>query len=205
MHFPRVFHWASAGFAVLLLSIQVQAQAYRLSSNQLAIDRRSHWVNWEIAGGLVEISPDGRVTPRFIQKNTNAALDAEQFENSTGPGGLEVGSNPSEARNLIDGDLDTSWGPDPDSPLENWRFTLHLGRIVVAAKIVLRFAAEDVGDPFLQFKVLTLAPGTQGGLGSALRPGGNEYPELLGNRPDRQIQQAAKSLRIRRRAYPIHG
>ena len=162
MHFPRVFHWASAGFAVLLLSIQVQAQAYRLSGNQLAIDRRSHWVNWEIAGGLVEISPDGRVIPRFIQKNTNAALDAEQFENSTGPGGLEVGSNPSEARNLIDGDLDTSWGPDPDSPLENWRFTLHLGRIVVASKIVLRFAAEDVGDPFLQFKVLVWRQGPKG-------------------------------------------
>ena len=78
------------------------------------------------------------------------------------PGGLEVGSNPSEARNLIDGDLDTSWGPDPDSPLENWRFTLHLGRIVVASKIVLRFAAEDVGDPFLQFKVLVWRQGPKG-------------------------------------------
>ena len=204
MHFPRVFHWASAGFAVLLLSIQIQAQAYRLSGNQLAIDRRSHWVNWEIAGGLVEISPDGRVAPRFIQKNTNAALDAEQFENSTGPGGLEVGSNPLEARNLIDGDLDTSWGPDPDSPLENWALHPAPGPDCRRLENRLALCRRRRGGSLSPVQGSDLAPGTQGGLGSALRPGGNEYPELLGNRPDRQIQQAAKSLRIRRRAHPIH-
>ena len=160
MHYLRVFHRVGAALAVLLLfSVQVYSQAYRLTSNRLVVDRRSQWEEWQVAGGIVEISPDGRVAPRFIHKNTNAALDAEQFANSTGPGGIEVGSNPSEARNLIDGDMDTSWGPDPDSPLQDWRITLHLGRIVIGSKIVLRFAAEDVGDPFLQFKVLAWRQG----------------------------------------------
>ena len=159
MHCLRFFHWAGAALGVLLFSVQVHAQAYRLSGSQLVVDRRSHWINWKVAGGLVEISPEGRVAPRFIRKNANAALNAEQFENSTGPGGLEAGSNPAEVHHLIDGDMETSWGPDPDSPLGNWRFTLHLGRIVIASKIVLRFAAEDVGDPFLQFKVLAWRQG----------------------------------------------
>ncbi len=160
MHQLRILHWAGAALVLLLCSpVQAQEQAYRLRGNQLVVDQRSHWMAWKVAGGIAEITPDSRVAPRFTRKNINAALNAERFANSTSTGGIEAGSNPLQARNLIDADGRTFWGPDPDSPLKDWRFTLHLGRIVIASKIVLRFVAEDLGDPFLQFKVLAWRQG----------------------------------------------
>ena len=139
--------------SLLLSSLPLQGQqAYRINGNQLVVDRRAQWEAWEVAGGLVEISSQG-VTPKFIRKNINAALDAEQFS-ASGPGGIQAGSNQGSARNLIDGDTGTFWSPDLDRPPEEWWVKMDLGRTVVASKVVLRFAAEGEGDPFLQFKVM---------------------------------------------------
>ena len=108
--------------------------------------------------------------PRFIQKNTNAVLDAEQFENSTGPGGLEVGSNPSEARNLIDGDLDTSWGPDPDSPLEKLAFHPALGPDCRRLENRLALCRRRRGGSFSPVQGSGLAPGDPRGPGIGPTP-----------------------------------
>lgn len=132
----------------------------RSNGNQIVVDNSAHWQQWAVAGGTVEITPDGSVGPRFIRKNVNAALNAVDFatdlEGSAfddGPGGAKAGSNDGEASLLIDG-TDASWGPDPDSPLSDWWAEINLGRVVVVNRIVVRFADEEVGDPFLQFKVL---------------------------------------------------
>ena len=128
-------------------------QGHVVMSDEIRIDSRSHWQAWDVAGGTVEISLDGSIRPLFIRKNINAALDATEFSTEDSQGGTAAGSNPGAGRFLIDGDMSTTWGPDTDDPLSDWWVELRLGRIVVVQKIVLRFAQEGDGDPFLQFKV----------------------------------------------------
>jgi hypothetical protein len=133
-------------------------QGYSTAGDQIRIDQRSHWEAWAGAAGVLNISPDGAVRPNFKRKNINAALNATNFS-LAGEGGVVALSNQAEAGNLIDGDMSTTWGPDPDSPLGDWAVTINLGRIVVVQKIVVRFAEQSVGDPFLQFKVLVWRQG----------------------------------------------
>ena len=144
---------------VLLSAWQLAAQqGYRISGNEIQVNTRSHWEQWGGAAAVIDVSPTGEVRPNFIRKNINAALDAHRFALAD-QGGVVTFSNEAEAANLIDGDLTTTWGPDPDSPLEEWSVAVNLGRVVVANKIVVRFAEEDVGDPFLHFKVLVWRQG----------------------------------------------
>ena len=161
----QVFHPVSiAAVLAVLASFQGQPSAqlgYSIQGNEIVVDRSSHWEQWAVAGGTAEITADGSVGPRFLRKGINAALDAAEFDNEAqgaafddGPGGVRAGSNESEAQFLIDGDPATTWGPDTDSPLTEWWAEVNLGRIVVASRIVVRFAEEGQGDPFLQFKVL---------------------------------------------------
>lgn len=133
-------------------------QGYRVDGSRIEIDRRSHWQVWEGADGVVSITPEGAIRPVFVHKHVNAALDAGDFA-LAGEGGVVALSNEAQATNLIDGDMSTTWGPDPDSPIGDWAVTINLGRIVVAQKIVVRFADESQGDPFLQFKVLVWRQG----------------------------------------------
>ena len=51
--------------------------------------------------------------------------------------------------------MSTYWEPDPASPLRQWWFEVDLGRLVAATHIRLKFVGEELGDPFLQFVVLT--------------------------------------------------
>ena len=140
-----------------LLIFPLQAwsqQGHAIRGNQVLINRAAHWQAWKGASSLLDISTsDNTVRPSFIRKEVNAAQNAPQFS-TTGEGGVIAGSGTNTAINLIDGDLQTMWGPNPESPLEDWWAELNLGRIVVVQKIVVRFAQEGEGDPFLQFKVL---------------------------------------------------
>lgn len=141
----------------ILLAFPLQAwsqQGHAIRGNQVLIDRAAHWQVWKGASSLLDISTaDNTVRPSFIRKEVNAAQDAPQFS-ATGEGGVIAGSGTNTATNLIDGDLQTMWGPNPESPLEDWWTEVNLGRIVVVKKIVIHFAQEGEGDPFLQFKVL---------------------------------------------------
>ena len=140
-----------------LLIFPLQAwsqQGHAIRGNQVLIDRAIHWQAWRGASSLLDISTaDNTVRPLYIRKEVNAAQNATQFS-TTGEGGVIAGSGTNTANNLIDGDLQTMWGPNPESPLEDWWVEVNLGRIVVVQKIVIRFAQEGEGDPFLQFKVL---------------------------------------------------
>lgn len=153
--FHRVLFWAGA---LLVPAVTLAQQGHTVSSSRIHVSSRSHWQAWEGANGVVQITPQGGVRPVFVRTEVNAALDAQAFS-LAGEGGVVALSNESSATNLIDGDMSTTWGPDPDSPLSDWAVTINLGRIVVAQKIVLRFADEEEGDPFLQFKVLVWRQG----------------------------------------------
>jgi len=133
--------------------LYAQAPGYTIVDNQIRVDTRQHWQSWTVAVGAAAISPEGTVSPRFLRKQVNAALDATQY--GTDPqGGAIAGSNPETAALIIDGDLTTSWGPDLHDPAQNWWIQLRLGRVVVVDSVVLHFVDQEQGEPFLQFDVM---------------------------------------------------
>ena len=73
------------------------------------------------------------------------------------PGISRVGSNPQAAKNILDGDPNTYWEPDRNDPLDKWWIEVDLGRVVAVDEILLHFVGEELGDPFLRFRVL-IAP-----------------------------------------------
>ncbi len=139
----------------LLIAAAAWPQGYRLEADRVAVDE-SNWAEWEVAAGTVQFSPEG-VRPNFIRAQINAALDAVHFVYGDDVrGGIRAaGVNVGAAANAIDGQEDTFWEPDLDAPLRDWWIEIDLGRLVWARKIVVKFAPEGMGDPFLQFKVLT--------------------------------------------------
>jgi hypothetical protein len=132
----------------------IAQRGYVIVGDQVRINRASHWRAWQGASSLVQITPNGSITPLLIRKGTNAALDAAHHAVTGTAGGIQAGSNPTQARRVIDGNPSTSWGPDPSAPLADWWLELDLGRLVVVRNIVIRFAEQGQGDPLLQFKVL---------------------------------------------------
>lgn len=142
--------------ALLLASagaLWAQPPGYVFQDNQIRVDTRDHWRAWTVSVGAAAITPQGVVSPRYLRKGINAALDAAEYS-SPEPGQVVAGTNPQDAHLLIDGDVHTAWGPDLDAAPENWWVQLKLGRVVVVDSVVLRFAPEGEGEPFLQFDVL---------------------------------------------------
>lgn len=138
----------------LLFSAPVWAQGYRLEPNQLIISE-SDWPGWNFPAGSVDFSAEG-VRPHFVQRQINAALNAGAFSREDVTGGIRrAGTNFAGAAQLMDGLEETYWEPGLDAPLRDWWVEVDLGRVVWAEKVVVKFVAEGVGDPFLQFKVLT--------------------------------------------------
>ena len=138
----------------LLLPAVAWAQGYRLEPNQLIISE-SDWSGWNFPAGSVDFSDEG-VRPHFVQRQINAALNAGAFSREDVTGGIRrAGTNFAGAAQLMDGLEETYWEPALDAPLRDWWVEVDLGRVVWAEKVVVKFVAEGVGDPFLQFKVLT--------------------------------------------------
>ena len=159
-----------AGVLLLALGSSGSAQeqeGYRLTPTQVVIDRAAHWRAWEGATGTYQIYPDGAVQPYFLRRQTNALLDASQFETvvsegDTVRGGLRAaGSNIQTAALVLDGNANTFWEPNITDSLEQWFVEIDLGRTVIAQQVRVRFADEGEGDPFLKFRVL-LSDGQEG-------------------------------------------
>jgi len=139
-------------------------EGYSLEPGRVVVDSREHWEHWHSAAHTFQISDEG-VTPAFIRKHTrleidgeevvvpgiNAVLNAAEF----GGGVLNAGSKRSSAIDVMDGRMDTYWEPDASDLLQDWWLQIDLGRTVSATRIVLKFVDEDLGDPFLQFRVTT--------------------------------------------------
>ena len=165
----RAFKLVSTSLVCLLGRILLGDSAwgqegFSIRDGAAVIESRDHWASWQSVVKTIQITEEG-VKPAFIRKSTkievdgveqvvpgiNAVLNASEF----GGGIWEAGSNRSSAENLMDGRMDTYWEPDTSTPLRDWWVQIDLGRAVSANKIVLKFVGEDLGDPFLQFKVLT--------------------------------------------------
>ena len=151
--------------AALVLAGSASAQeAYSVQSGRIVIDTKEHWQQWQSVANTIQVTDEG-VRPAFIRKSTvldvngreeivpgiNAILQASDF----GGGIKAAGSNSASALEVMDGNLDTYWQPDMSDQLENWWIEVDLGRTVSATRIVLKFVGEELGDPFLQFKVTT--------------------------------------------------
>ena len=123
--------------------------AVPLAGDQLRITSSSDWREWQLPGDAVDID-GGTLKPSFVRRDINAVTNARNFQE----GGIrKVGSKPSDALNLIDGDYQTSWSPDPTDTIEDWWIEVDLGRVVSAHKIELHFAADST--PLEFFKILT--------------------------------------------------
>ena len=162
------------GLAIALVGTAVGAQqaGHQVRANQVVINGRNHWQNWESASGTLTISPDGEVRTRRIEKNTNAVFDIVDYLRFNPPASLggkepeeivladavKSGSNVAGIVNLLDGDITTYWQPGPHSAdrdlASQWWFVIDLGRVVFAKELVVRFVEEGMGDPFLLFEVL---------------------------------------------------
>jgi len=119
-----------------------------LQADQLRITSARDWREWQLPGDAIQLIGDA-IKPGFVRRDINAVANAGDF----GGGIREVGTNPQNAFNLIDGDQTTSWSPGMDAPLEDWWIEVDLGRVVSARKIQLYFAQD--GNPLEFFKVLT--------------------------------------------------
>ncbi len=150
------------GLLIAVSGLPVLAQeGYRLTRDQIAIDRPEHWTAWEGAIGSYLIQEDGRVQPRFVRRDINALLNADEFETVVAAGGdtifgglQDAGSNLETAHRVMDGDPTTFWEPDRADSLANWFVEINLGRAVIARRVVVRFVEEGSGDPFLKFRVV---------------------------------------------------
>ena len=139
-------------------------QTATIQDNQLLVDRQSHWEEWHFPPGTVEVE-GGAVRPHYVSKNIDATGDIvahlkrnpgnKDPEEVTLLDAIEAGVNKGDVANLFDDDESTYWEPGIGSPLGEWWFQVDLGRLVSARRIVLKFAGEGEGDPFLQFVVLT--------------------------------------------------
>ncbi len=125
--------------------------------DRIEISGASRWRAWNLPLGTVAVDSRG-VTPNFVLSEHNASLDAGEFPldpEAEERGGISAaGSNFSRASGVIDGDGSTFWEPDLDLAPETWWVEVDLGRAVSARRITLRFVDEELGDPFLQFKVM---------------------------------------------------
>ena len=157
---PRLqMRWIFALSSAHLLTgwVPTEAQSgFTLRSDRIDISGASRWRAWHIPFGTVTIDSRG-VTPNFVHSEHNASLDAGGFPfgDEVEKGGISAaGSNLREASGAIDGAADTFWEPDLSLPPETWWVEVNLGRAVSARRIVLRFVEEELGDPFLQFKLM---------------------------------------------------
>ena len=145
--------------------VRVERQGYSIvGGNRVVIDSKEQWLFWKAAAKTIQVTDEG-VRPGFMRKSTEIEVDGQMVRvpgidtitnaSEFGGGISAAGSNASIAADLMDGEMDTFWEPDMDDPIENWWVRIDLGRLISATRIVLRFVGEDIGDPFLQFKVLT--------------------------------------------------
>lgn len=157
----------------VLTSPALAENGHAVRSSQVVIDSRLHWQNWEFSSGTLDISAAGEVTPRRWRKSPNAVLDiVENLRRNPPPylsgknpeefellDAIQAGSNRQDVVNLFDGNMDTYWEPDPPSGeaglAAQWWFTVDLGQLALASKVILRFVDRELGDPFLLFDVLT--------------------------------------------------
>ena len=130
-------------------------------AEEVRFDSPAEWATWEVPVDIVQFADDGSLELRKFRKEINATLDAHLFTQPTQTrgkvqGGIwQVGSNPSAARRIMDGNLETVWRPSQADDLVDWVVTIDLGRPVLAERIRLVFPDRAGARPWRQFSVFT--------------------------------------------------
>ena len=147
-------------------------KGHTIGTNEVVMEGRGHFDNWTSAATTIVVDDDG-VRPRRLRRHSNAVLEIVEALRQRPPEHLrdkpkeeielldvvQGGSNREDVVNALDGDMSTFWEPAPPTSADNlvneWWFTVDMGRVVFANRIVLRFVDSEQGDPFLLFDVLT--------------------------------------------------
>ena len=143
----------------LLPLVCVAFAAVAASSETLTFQGQDAWATWQAPFGLTEVGENGQLQLVKFRKDINAVADAHRFSYESKSRGRTTGgiweavSNPADADNIIDGDLQTFWRPDPADAVEDWAIEIDLGRAVLAREIRLTFPDEEGARPFRQFTV----------------------------------------------------
>ena len=130
-------------------------------AEEVRFDSPAEWATWEVPVDIVQFADDGSLELRKFRKEINATLDAHLFTQPTQTrgkvqGGIwQVGSNPTAARRIMDGNLETVWRPNQADDLVDWVVTIDLGRPVLAERIRLVFPDRAGARPWRQFSVFT--------------------------------------------------
>ena len=161
-----------ASFLLFPLSDARAQKGHTIGANEVVIEGSGHFERWLSAAATLQIEDDG-VRPRRLRRHTNAVLEIVDALRQRPPEHLrnkakeeielldavQAGSNREDVVNALDGDMSTYWEPAPPTSADNlaneWWFTVDLGRLVFANRIVVRFVDSGQGDPFLLFDVLT--------------------------------------------------
>ena len=146
------------GICCLLLGLLFHGPIH---SEEVRFDTPAEWATWEVPEDIVQFADDGSLELRKFRKEINATLDAHLFTQPTQTrgkvqGGIwQAGSNPTAARRIMDGDLETVWRPSQSDDLVDWVVTIDLGRPVLAERIRLVFPDRAGARPLRQFSVFT--------------------------------------------------
>ena len=130
-----------------------------LAAEVFTFDSAEKWQTWQLPQGLVQLGPSGHLELVKFRKDIDPVRNASDFfhdtmERKAVQGGIfRAGSNPRDAANIIDGDYNTFWQPDPADPLAKWEVEIDLGRAVLAQELRLRFPDQEGARPMRQFTV----------------------------------------------------
>lgn len=143
--------WSLIAGLALLIAVPCRA-------GEIVIDDQAQWREWSFPGGVLNLGPDGSVQMREFRRNINAVENASEFSHpivgGEAAGGIRnAGSNRRDADNIIDGDPNTWWQPDPDDDLGMWWVEIDLGRLVQARVIRLKFPHTEEVQPLREFTV----------------------------------------------------
>ncbi len=144
----RIIHRALG--LLLLWSFCLPLSGNLVRASTYTADGKRILEKWTFPMGCLQSTDDNWIKPEFIRKNINVCLNAQEFG-----GGITTGSNPSRASKIIDGNLDTFWGPDENTDLKDWWIEINVGRCVSVTKV--RMVFSDSGNPFGFFKIYTSA------------------------------------------------
>ena len=156
-----------AAVALSLLAAATGAQepeepadpGYRVTGSRVVVEGAEQWAAWQVPEGAAVLGEDGSVSPRLLRQRMNVTLDAGDYrflaaDQDTIYGGVHIARSGAETAELaIDGDTTTYWEPDPTTPVDDWDLEVNLGRSVIVEQVIVRFAAQGEGDPFLKFRV----------------------------------------------------
>ena len=150
--------WRTCGVCCLLTALFLYGPS---QAEEVRFDTPAEWATWEIPEDIVQFADDGSLELKKFRKEINATLDAHLFTQPTQTrgkvqGGIwQAGSNPTAARRIMDGDLETVWRPNQSDDLVDWVVTIDLGRPVLAERIRLVFPDRAGARPLRQFSVFT--------------------------------------------------